>query len=141
MKVRKTQISGASRAMLVLMIAVVMASALATPAQAGTDDTACTYYGCYNYQGWGSGYGEWNHSGDVMWVCDAYPDGWSVVVIAWLNGVRAPNKWDTSGAGDGCTERSYGDLPEGTEVKFQACLGDYSETIIRSCGYTRWAYA
>ncbi|GAB3947542.1 hypothetical protein GCM10027614_42970 [Micromonospora vulcania] len=100
------------------MVAALVALGLAAPAQAGQDADACTNYGC-------AGMGSWYGDGDQIVVCDLEADGWSVVVIAWLNGVRASNKWHTAGAGS-CSTRSYGDLPEGMEVKFQACLGKYS---------------
>ncbi|MBB5867337.1 hypothetical protein F4553_000716 [Allocatelliglobosispora scoriae] len=71
-----------------------------------------------------------------MHVCDLYADGKSAVVIAWLNDVRAPDKWHTSGARD-CTERSYGNLIEGTHIDFMACLGKYSTNTVYwdTCGY------
>lgn len=116
--------------------AVVIAGSLAWAAPASAADAmTCTVYGCYEREGWGTGYGYWQADGDIMHVCDQYADGWSVVVLARFNGTYAPDKWHTAGAGK-CTDRSYGNLPEGTAFVFTACLGKYSENYINyvTCG-------
>ncbi|WP_369208584.1 hypothetical protein [Streptomyces sp. PU-14G] len=101
------------------------------PQAAAAGNDACTTYGCYTGDGWGSGFGRWQANGDKMWVCDRAADGWSVVVVS---GGKA-NKWHTGGAG-GCTVRSYGDLIDGWDIGYRACLGDASEgsIIANSCG-------
>ena len=116
--------------------AVVIAGGLAWMAPASAADSfGCTTYGCFYGDGWGSGYGYWMQDGDVMRVCDTYPDGWSVVIIATINGANAPYKWHTAGAGT-CTDRSYGNLPEGTTFTYFTCLGKYSigSIDLDSCG-------
>jgi hypothetical protein len=114
--------------------ALALAISGASPASADPRD-ACTWYGCYTGDGWGSGFGRWEANGDKMWVCDRSADGYSVVVWADIGGVTQPWKWHTGGAGS-CTERSYGDVPEGQQIEYIACLGDYSENITKggSCG-------
>ncbi|MFC4115227.1 hypothetical protein [Nonomuraea zeae] len=96
---------------------------------------ACTAYGCYTGDGWGSGFGRWVADGDKMWVCDRSADGWSIVVVTDIGTSAKPNKWHTSGAGK-CTERSFGDVAEGQSIAFYTCLGDYSDSYILpgSCG-------
>ncbi|NRQ37694.1 hypothetical protein HII36_38575 [Nonomuraea sp. NN258] len=104
-------------------------------AAAAAAPDACTAYGCYTGDGWGSGFGRWMADGDKMWVCDRSADGWSIVVVADIGTRAYPNKWHTGGAGK-CTERSYGDVGEGQRIYFHTCLGDYSTNTIRpgSCG-------
>ncbi|TMR87941.1 hypothetical protein [Nonomuraea basaltis] len=99
---------------------------------------ACTIYGCYTGDGWGSGFGRWVADGDKMWVCDRSADGWSIVVFADIGGSAQPEKWHTSGAGQ-CTERSYGNVAEGKYIDYFTCLGKYSTNEIKwdSCGLTR----
>ncbi|OSZ60050.1 hypothetical protein OQI_13010 [Streptomyces pharetrae CZA14] len=119
--------------------ALALAMSGASPAAAAAPD-ACTAYGCYTGDGWGSGFGRWEADGDKMWVCDRHADGYSVVVLADIGGVSQSKKWHTGGAGS-CTERSYGDVREGQTIEYQACLGDYSEGTIRpgSCGNLEWS--
>ncbi|QNP62582.1 hypothetical protein [Streptomyces genisteinicus] len=71
----------------------------------------------------GGGSATWYADGDKMRICDTAADGKSVVVIASFTNTW---KWHTSGAG-GCTDRSYGNLPEGFAFSFRVCLGDFSE--------------
>ena len=110
--------------------------AAATPANAAPTTVACTSFGCYASDApQFTGYGHWFPDGDAMYVCGTSTDGWSVVVIANFNGGDVRYKWHTAGAGK-CTERSYGNLREGTEFVFWTCLGDYSDNQIagNSCG-------
>lgn len=124
--------------------AIVIAGSLswAAPASAGIDTTGCTTYGCYTANGWGAGFGYWEADGDIMHVCDQFADGWSIVVVATIEGMDAPNKWHTTGA-DKCTERSYGNLPEGKLFSYTVCLGKYSEGQIlwTTCGRTVYPQA
>jgi hypothetical protein len=123
-------------ARLVASFAVAIAGSLAWAAPASAADSfGCTTYGCFFGEGWGSGYGLWMQNGDVMRVCDTFPDDLSVVIIATINGVNAPYKWHTAGAHT-CTDRSYGNLREGLDFVYRVCLGKYSENRIDldSCG-------
>jgi hypothetical protein len=81
----------------------------------------------------------WYPSGDRLLVCDHRADGWSVVAIPSFNGAY---KWHTAGA-DRCTERSWGDLPEGMEFTITVCLGKYSDNLIwwETCGDPRSVWA
>lgn len=121
--------------------ALVLGIATAPQASAAGND-ACTIFGCYTGDPKGSGFARWVGDGDKMWVCDRSADGKSIVVGAVVESggsYRAlPDKWHTTGAG-GCTERSYGNLAEGQEIWFVACLGDYSQNTIDShtCGTER----
>ena len=133
--------------------AVLIAASFVWAAPASADDQhTCTRYGCEKTDGWGSGYAHWYAYGDKMRVCDSYADGWSVVVVAKIaqdsNGTvtyKTVNKWHTGGSGGSfpCTDRSYGDLPEGTWLYMVTCLGDYSANIINadSCGEFKRAEA
>ncbi|MFJ7154253.1 hypothetical protein ACIQUQ_04880 [Streptomyces sp. NPDC101118] len=87
----------------------------------------------------GAGTATWYASGDKLVVCDNASDGKSVVAEAYVNG-RWQYKWHTAGAGK-CTDRSYGDLPEGYGFDFRACLGDGSSNVVywETCG--GWAHA
>src|SRR5688500_10795928 len=85
-----------------------MAGLLAAPASAAAPPSGS----CVSNED-SIGCGFWYHEGDQMLVCDTARDGRSVVVVAWLNDVRAADKWHTAGAGPPsdplrCTERSYG---------------------------------
>lgn len=116
-------------------IAVSAAGAI-PPANAAPSTIACTVYGCYTSDApQFTGYGHWFPDGDAMYVCDSSVDGWSVVVVASFSAGDFRYKWHTAGAGK-CTERSFGNLPEGTEFVFRTCLGDYSDRQIadNSCG-------
>ncbi len=119
--------------------ALVLGIATAPQASAAGND-ACTKFGCYTGDPKGSGFARWVGDGDKMWVCDRSADGKSIVVFAYLGSdYRAlPAKWHTTGAG-GCTERSYGNLAEGQQIAFFACLGDYSQNTVddSTCGYAR----
>lgn len=127
-------------ARLAAICAAVIAGSLTWVAPASAADAiGCTATGCFHASGRGSGYGYWLADGDTMRVCDTFPDNLSVVVMATINGVQAPYKWHTAGAGTGsglCTPRSYGNLPEGTQFTFRVCVGDYSDGYIDldSCG-------
>jgi hypothetical protein len=84
---------------LAVACAVVIAGSLAWTAPASAaDKIGCTTYGCFEGEGWGSGYGLWMQDGDTMRVCDSYADGWSVVVMATLNG-SVKYKWHTASCG------------------------------------------
>jgi hypothetical protein len=121
-------------------VAIAVGSVAAAPAaNAAASTIGCTVYGCYSSDAPRyTGYGHWFPDGDAMYVCDSSADGLSVVVIANFNGGEVRYKWHTAGAGK-CTERSYGNLPEGTEFVFWACVGDYSDNEIdlNSCGSGR----
>ncbi|WP_217254471.1 hypothetical protein [Streptomyces sp. AC602_WCS936] len=121
--------------------ALMLTVATAAPATALNED-ACTMYGCYSNDGWGSGFGRWVPNGDKMWVCDRSADGWSVVVQATVLGKSVSNKWVTTG-NNTCAERSYGNVTEGYAVNYMTCLGDYSEQKIvwSSCGTEQWGRA
>jgi hypothetical protein len=132
--------------------AVLIAASFVWAAPASADDQhACTRYGCDKTDGWGSGYAHWYAYGDKMRVCDSYADGWSVVVVAAIvqdnNGTPSSKtvyKWHTGGSGGfPCTDRSYGDLPEGTPIHMRTCLGNYTANIINadSCGEIKYAEA
>jgi len=112
---------------------------LASPASAADVET-CTWYGCGG--AWGSGSGYWQQNGDLMWVCDHHADGWSVVVVATFNGSDRKYKWHTAGANK-CTERSYGNLAEGTGFSFMTCLGKGAENFVawETCGTAKSATA
>jgi hypothetical protein len=107
--------------------------AVASPAQAANVKT-CTWYGCSG--SWGAGSGTWHQDGDRMTVCDNYADGWSVVVVATFNTGGEQYKWRTAGAG--CSDRSYGNLREGTGFYFRTCLGHAADNFISwaTCGNT-----
>jgi hypothetical protein len=77
-----------------------------------------------------------------MTVCDSYADGWSIVVAATFGGGSLTYKWHTAGPGK-CTDRSYGDLPEGTGFAFMTCLGKLADGYIKwdSCGTAKAATA
>ncbi|MBB5867197.1 hypothetical protein F4553_000576 [Allocatelliglobosispora scoriae] len=132
------------RIMTALLLAVglmAVSGVIAAPASAGVDATGCTAYGCYGADGWGSGYGMWVSDGDKMWVCDSYPDGKSVAVMAVVEpGGPTIVKWHTTGANK-CTERSFGNLPEGRLVVFFACLGNNLIVDESTCGDIKKAYA
>jgi hypothetical protein len=124
--------------LLAACIAAIAVSCVATApaANAAASTIGCTSYGCYNSDAsLYTGYGHWFPDGDAMYVCDTSTDGLSVVVIANFNGGAVRYKWHTAGAGK-CTERSYGNLPEGTEFVFWTCVGDYSDSRIvdSTCG-------
>ncbi|TMR93967.1 site-specific integrase [Nonomuraea basaltis] len=112
----------------------------APPSESMAGGDACTAFGCYTGDGWGSGFSRWVADGDKMWVCDRAADGYSIVTKAWIGGDSQSDKWHTGGGG-GCTERSYGDVAEGRAIAFYTCLGDYSENKILgdSCG--PWQYS
>ncbi|MEV7728214.1 hypothetical protein AB0P15_26185 [Streptomyces sp. NPDC087917] len=85
----------------------------------------------------GAGSATWYSNGDKMTVCDNASDGKSVVVEAYVNG-SWQYKWHTGGAG-GCTDRSYGNLPEGYQFDFRVCLGTNNTVQWNTCG--GWAHA
>jgi hypothetical protein len=128
--------------------AVVAATLTSVGPASAADAIGCTAAGCFHAAGRGAGYGRWFADGDKMRVCDTYPDGLSVVVLAKVNGVSQPRKWHTAGAGGQdspglCTDRSYGNLREGATVEFWVCVGDFSQGWIDldSCGTTIHASA
>jgi hypothetical protein len=125
--------------------AIAVGSFAAVPAaNAAASTMACTWYGCYNSDSpLFTGYGHWFPDGDAMYVCDSSADGWSVVVIARFGAGDYRHKWHTAGAGK-CTERSYGNLPEGTGFSFWTCIGDYSDDrhiFGDSCGSEKFVRA
>jgi len=124
-------------------LAIAGSLAWAAPASAA-NQLGCTTYGCFEVDGWGSGFGIWFQNGDIMRVCDNYADGWSVVVMATFDNTTK-YKWHTGGsAGDNpCTDRSFGNLPEGSHFYFRACLGKYSlnQVNLDSCGELKYATA
>jgi hypothetical protein len=125
----------------IVMIALLMPASLLVAVQPASADTfACPYY---LVQGCDRGWANWFSSGDRLEICDDWADGWSIVVIASVDGGNTwVKKWNSSGAGT-CVDRSFGNLPEGRKIVFDVCIGHRStdEVPWESCGYQYTDYA
>jgi hypothetical protein len=122
------------RKALVVAVAVVGLGLIgAKPALA--DSSLCTPSGC-------AGKATFASYGEILTVYDQTGDGHSAVGLYWLQGGSGPfYVWAASGAGT--STRSDLELPEGSWIYYQVCLGEYgSKTLVSgtcSAGVTDYA--
>ena len=102
---------------------------------AAADTSECTPSGC-------AGQAKLISYGEHLWVYDKAADGHSAVALYWLQGGTGPFRvWASAGAGTSIDDNL--DLPEGTWIFYQVCLGESgSGTIVAgscSAGVTDYA--
>ncbi|WP_020525338.1 hypothetical protein [Catelliglobosispora koreensis] len=114
------------------VVVVAVAGLLAVPSAAMADSYACTYGpGAYNCEG----RAEFVSHGEHFYLMDRKADGHSAV----LRYYRADTQqWKTSWNHDGAgtTKHINLDMPEGYDVVYYVCLGEYGDRDIleETCG-------
>ncbi|MEU1050502.1 hypothetical protein ABZ400_35975 [Streptomyces sp. NPDC005897] len=106
-----------------------MAAALAAVAYAAAPATATGHVQTSN----GASSVNFYSDGEKFKVCDLAADGHSAVarVTRSDRGSTVYRVWHYKGAG-GCSTYNYS-MPEGTDVKYRACLGSYGNNTIWGC--------
>lgn len=128
-RLRRTLLTAAAVA-----VAATAAVALAA-APASADSSECTRSGC-------AGKAVFVPLGEHLKVTDRTGDGHSAVALYWLEGGTGPYLvWNHGGKGT-TVDRNL-DLPEGSWIYYQICLGEYGKrkvlTSTCSTGRTDWA--
>ncbi|MDM7855052.1 hypothetical protein [Cellulomonas alba] len=128
------------RAAFVILAAVGLTVAAAGPGQAASGDinaTWCWLAHWYSIYPTCNAYGDFYADGESFKLQDTRADGHSVVMRIWIDGDRKSDLWNKYGDGQ-YVYRDYA-LAEGTPVKFQLCIGEYSTKTVLDCQDKTWS--